>query len=80
MAAIAQSDSYTIFIRKIGYSVGLEHTLDRLGNLYALYSSSKDVTVSSWRELVRGNDKWRLKSDNITDFFLFITPCSGNIW
>lgn len=69
MAAIAHSDTYTIFMRKIGYSVGLEHTLDRLNDLHDLYSSSKDVTFSSWRELVYGIDKWKLKSDNIVDFF-----------
>ena len=69
MAAIVHSDSYTIFMRKIGYSVGLEHTLHRLGDLFDLYSSNKDVTISTWRELVSGIDKWKLKSDNIADFF-----------
>ena len=67
MADIVHSDSYTIFMRKIGYSVGLEHTLERFGDLHDLYSLNKDVTVSSWRELVI--DKWKLKSENIADFF-----------
>ena len=82
MAAIAHSDSYTIFMRKIGYSVGLEHTFERLGELHNLYSSSKDVTVSSWRELVYGVDNWKLKSDNIADFFYslrFVQNISGDL-
>ena len=69
MAAIVHSDSYTIFMRKIGYSVGLEHTFQRLGDLLDLYLSNKDVTMSSWGELVSGIDTWKLKSDNIADFF-----------
>ena len=69
MAATAHPDSYAIFMRKIGYSVGLEDTLQRVSDLHALYKSSKDVTISSWNELVSSPDHWKLKSDNITDVF-----------
>ena len=70
MAAIAQSEPISIFMRKIGYSVGLERTLERVGNLEVLYSKNRDVTASSWKELVTGPKNWCLKSDdNITDFF-----------
>jgi len=33
MAATAHSDPYGVFLRKIGYSVGLERTLERFGDL-----------------------------------------------
>ena len=69
MAAIAHSDPYSIFIRKIGYSVGLEYTMERVTDLHALYASNKDLTSASWNKLVGSIDNWGLKSDNITDFF-----------
>lgn len=68
MGAITHSDPYSIFMRKIGYSVGLENTLDRLTELERHYVSSKDITTTSWDELVCSG--WGLKSsDNITDVF-----------
>jgi hypothetical protein len=69
MAATAHSDPYGIFMRKIGYSVGLERTLERLGDLQKLYLSSRDITLASWKELVKGKNGWRLKTDNIADVF-----------
>ena len=69
MVAIVPSDSYSIFMRKIGYSVGLENTLQRIHDLEAMYLRKRDVTSASWRELVYGPENWKLRSDNITDVF-----------
>lgn len=69
MAAIAHSDPYAIFMRKIGYSVGLERTLERATELERMYSSSLDVTAASWKKLVTSSDSWGLKSENIKDVF-----------
>ena len=69
MAATAHSDPYGIFLRKIGYSVGLERTLERANDLVLMYTEKRDVTASSWTELVRGPQHWHLKSDNIKDVF-----------
>ena len=69
MAVTAHSDPYGIFIRKIGYTGGLEHTLVRFRDLQEHYLSRRDVTLASWNELVRGDPGWKLKSDNISDAF-----------
>ena len=69
MAATALSDPYTIFMRKIGYSVGLEHTLQRVEDLAALYLRTGDLTVPGWRELVRSDEHWGLKTEHIADVF-----------
>ena len=69
MAATAHSDPYGIFLRKIGYSVGLEHTLDRIRDLQELYVSKGDLTLSSWKELVESENGWKRKTHDIADFF-----------
>ena len=82
MAATAHSDPYGIFMRKIGYSVGLESTFKRLGDLQELYLSNGDVTLASWKELVRGERGWKLKTENIADVFysLRVIHCtSGDV-
>ena len=82
MAATAHSDPYGIFLRKIGYSVGLEQTLERFGDLQKLYVESGDVTLASWSELVGPNTGWQLKTDNIADVFYsldFIYRTSGDV-
>lgn len=56
-------------MRKIGYSVGLEHTLERLHDLEKRYRSNRDITLASWRELVKGEHGWKLKTENIADVF-----------
>lgn len=69
-------------MRKIGYSVGLEHTLERLHDLEKLYLSSGDITPASWRDLVGGDKGWKLKTENIADVFFalrFIHRTSGDI-
>lgn len=66
MAATVPTDPYAIFLRKIGYSVGLEHTLDRVNHLLRTYIHKRDVTLASWGQLVAD---WGLKSENIADVF-----------
>lgn len=55
MAATAHSDPCAIFMRKIGYSVGLEFTADRIRDLTSRYLQDKDITASSFHELVTGS-------------------------
>ena len=69
MPVTAHSDPYAIFMRKIGYSVGLEHTLERATELQELYVRKKDLTAASWANLVSGEEHWNLGSDNISDVF-----------
>lgn len=69
MAVTAHSDPYAIFMRKIGYSVGLERTLERVEDLETLYLERGDLTVPSWRELVSSRQYWGLKTENIADVF-----------
>jgi hypothetical protein len=67
MVATIHRDPYRLLIRKIGYSVGLENTLERVRDLTYLYAQEKIVTSSNITELLR--KKWELKTDNILDFF-----------
>ena len=64
MAATVPTDPYAIFLRKIGYSVGLEHTFDRVNHLLRTYIGRRDVTLASWGQLIVD---WGLKSENIAD-------------
>lgn len=74
MVATAHSDPYAVFLRKIGYSVGLEFTAERVDGLVARYLQDRDLTVGGWNELVTGrreDGKWgRDKSaeKHIADF------------
>lgn len=88
MAAIAHSDPYAIFMRKIGYSVGLEYTAERVGDLTSRYLQDRDITAASWHELVTGSKDeggWgRDKSaeKHIGDFFFslrLIQRTSGDV-
>jgi hypothetical protein len=68
MADIALSDQLHVFMRKIGWSAGLESTLDRLIDLASVYAENGELRISDWNSLVQ--DKWELKlPDNIGDFF-----------
>ncbi|THF60383.1 hypothetical protein [Pseudothauera rhizosphaerae] len=67
MVATIHRDPYRLLIRKIGYSVGLEHTLERVRDLADLYAGEGSVTSSNISELLR--TKWGLKTNNILDFF-----------
>lgn len=70
MAAIAQSNPYDVFIRKIGWSVGLESTYERVLDLVKLYVRDREITPLTWRRLVEDKEYgWGLKNDHIADFF-----------
>lgn len=75
MAATAHSDPYSIFMRKIGYSVGLEYTAERVGDLTLRYLQDRDVTTANWHELVTGSKaegNWGRNTSaekHIADFF-----------
>ncbi len=69
MAAIVQSDPYGFFIRKIGYSVGLESTFSRVLDVVKLYVSKKEISTSAWEELVHSEAGWGLRNEHIADFF-----------
>lgn len=80
MAATAHSDPYSIFMRKIGYSVGLENTLFRFDELTELYVTQGDITLAMWKNLV--HETWGLKNDHIADVFYslgFIQRLSGDV-
>lgn len=55
MAATAHSDPCAIFMRRIGYSVGLEFTADRIRDLTSRYLQDRDITASSLHKLVTGS-------------------------
>jgi len=67
MVGIAQPDNFSIFIRKIGYSVGLENTLERFSDFCHQYISVPQIKQKDWLELV--HNKWNLKTNNIADVF-----------
>lgn len=69
MVATVHSNPYAIFMRKIGYSVGLEYTLDRLVDLESKYLINRDITTQTWKELVNERECWNLKTENIKDVF-----------
>lgn len=67
MVGIAQPESFSIFLRKIGYSVGLEQTLDRYIDFCKVYASVPQVKHEHWKSLVEKT--WRLKNYHINDVF-----------
>jgi hypothetical protein len=73
MVAIARSSDFSIFMRKIGYSVGLEHTLSRLGDFARLYGRQDTLTVGDIKRLLHSPkpEGWGLEPQNehILDFF-----------
>lgn len=88
MAATAHSDPYAILLRKIGYSVGLEFTAERIGDLTSRYLQDRDITTASWHELVTGSKNegyWgrdQSAEKHIADFFYslrFIQRTAGDV-
>lgn len=67
MVATAQSDPYRSLSHKIGWSVGLEKTFDRVRRLVERYVEEGNLTYGMWVELYKG--EWNLTNDHITDFF-----------
>lgn len=54
MAAIARSDLYDGLVRRLGYSVGLEHLLPRVTDLLERFLLYRTIDASTWRDLVQG--------------------------
>lgn len=69
MVGTAQAADFAIFIRKIGYSVGLEDLVSRAADFGRAYGSLDSFRYADWMRLVR--EKWGLtsKSDHISDVF-----------
>lgn len=67
MADIARYEKYSVFFRKIGYSVGLEKLLERVTALAELYLKDGDLTLSSVERLAR--IEFGIQSLNFVDFF-----------
>jgi hypothetical protein len=67
MVATARSDPYAALSHKIGWSVGLEYTFERVRRLVEIYAEAGDLTYGMWSELV--SKEWGLKNFHITDFF-----------
>lgn len=67
MVGIAQPENFSPFLRKVGYSVGLENTLSRFTDFCHLYSTTSQIKTSDWQSLVEG--KWKLKTAHIGDVF-----------
>lgn len=67
MLATAPSSDFTPFMRKIGYSVGLEFLLDRVRAFGVVYG---DAEVFGYGDVVRLVQKdWGLKTLNVLDVF-----------
>ena len=83
MVAIVHSNPFAIFMRRIGYSVGLERTLERLTDLERIYRSNRDLTLPSWKNLVTSECRWGLaNSKNIADVYFslrFIQEIKGDV-
>lgn len=56
MVGTVQSDRFGVFMRKIGYSVGLESTLGKLDDLTETYIDRRNVDYDAWSSLVA--EKW----------------------
>lgn len=72
MVARAQSSDFNIFIRKIGYSVGLEQTLSRLKDFSNLYAGKDSISIGDIKRLLHAPKPagWGLEENNehILDF------------
>jgi hypothetical protein len=80
MVARAQFSDFTIFMRKIGYSVGLEHTLARVGDFARLYGGQEAITIGDVKRLLHAPppEGWNLQPQNehILDFLRSIEVLS----
>ena len=69
MADKAQFNQFSIFINKIGYSVGLEFTLERLRDFASLYANSNSLSYADVSRLVQSDkpDGWGLDNYHVLD-------------
>ena len=83
MAATTRADPYAIFMRKVGYTVGLERTLERVTDLERAYVTNRDLTWADWRALVHEAEHWNLQSDHIGAVFRvmgFVQRTAGELF
>jgi hypothetical protein len=66
MVGTAQADNFAVFVRKVGYSVGLEFLLTRARDFGEAYANTPSFRDSDWTELV--DKKWNI-TNNIADVF-----------
>lgn len=80
MVAKVRSNDFAIFMRKIGYSVGLEHTRARLRDFARLYGSQDTLGVGDIKRLLHlpAPDGWNLQPQNehILDFLRSLSVVS----
>jgi hypothetical protein len=69
MVGIAQPENFSPFLRKVGYSVGLENTLSRFSDFCREYASVPQLKISHWSSLVHDKARWDLRTENIADVF-----------
>lgn len=67
MVGTAQAADFAIFMRKIGYSVGLENLLARVSDFGRAYGATDSLRYADWMKLVR--EQWKLRSDHVGDVF-----------
>jgi hypothetical protein len=67
MVGTAQAADFAIFMRKIGYSVGLENLVSRAGDFGRAYAAEDSFRYADWIRLVR--ELWSLKSEHVADVF-----------
>ncbi|WP_156352017.1 hypothetical protein [Pseudomonas sp. NBRC 111130] len=72
MVAKVQSSDFSIFIKKIGYSVGLESTFQRLQDFARLYASKDRISIGDLKRLLHAPkpNGWGLdeKNEHVLDF------------
>lgn len=69
MAAIVQDDPYQCLMRKIGYSVGLEHVVKRAIGLTDLYVEQRELSMATFRDLVENKFKRKNATEHFADFY-----------
>lgn len=69
MADIAPRDPYQSLIRKIGYSVGLEHLLQRTLRLAELYAEHCSLSLTTFKDLVEIEFKRKNAVQHFADFY-----------
>jgi len=80
MVVRVQSSDFAIFMRKIGYSVGLENTFSRVSDFSRLYGGQDSLTIGDVKRLLHAPapEGWALQPQNehILDFLRSIEVIS----
>jgi hypothetical protein len=67
MVGTARAADLAVFIKKVGYSVGLESLQKRAFDFAKAYAGNPSLRMTTWSDLV--HKKWKLKSDHVSDVF-----------